>query len=66
MAAMSPTLTHTVEDRASAVGLSLARLARQADVSYRRVFENRLDREELDRVERILVAHESAIVGDNT
>jgi hypothetical protein len=53
-------LTHTVEDRAIAVGISLARLSRQADVSYRHVFENRLDRDELDRVERVLIAHECA------
>jgi len=34
-------------------------LARQADVSYRSVFENRLDREELGRVERVLSAHQN-------
>ena len=39
-------------------------LARQADVSYRRIWENRLDRQELDRVERVLIARESAHVED--
>ena len=58
---MLPSLTHTtrtIEDRAAGVGLSLARLARLSDVGYRRLWENRLDREELDRVERVLSLHE--------
>jgi hypothetical protein len=58
---VTPSLTHaSLEDRAAEVGLSLARLARLSDVSYRRIWENRLDREELGRVERVLFAHENA------
>jgi uncharacterized protein YprB with RNaseH-like and TPR domain len=33
-------------------------------VGYRRLWENRLDRVELDRVERVLSAAESALVED--
>ncbi len=57
-------LTRTVDERAAAAGLSLARLARDADVSYRRIWENRLDREESNRVERVLTAHENSVVED--
>jgi hypothetical protein len=61
---MSPTLTDTarLEDRAVRLGVSVSRLCRLADVSVRRFWENRADRDELDRVERVVSAHESALV----
>lgn len=65
MAAMvSHTLAANLEGRATEVGLSLARLARLSDVGYRRLWENNLAREELDRVEAVLRAHEMAVDKD--
>jgi hypothetical protein len=61
---MSPTLTDTarLEDRAARLGMSASRLCRLADVSVRRFLENRADREELDRVEQVLIARERALI----
>ncbi len=60
---LTPALV-TIEDRASACGLSLARLARQAGIPYRHVFEGNLNGAELEQIEAVLIAHDSALVED--
>ena len=64
MAAPTPTTLSTIEDRARAVGLNLSQVARKADVNARHLWESRLSDGEVERVEAVLIAHESALVED--
>jgi hypothetical protein len=57
MVSMTVTHTHTpttIEDRCMRLDLSMARVARRAEVSYRHLVEGRLSGEELARVEKYL------------
>ncbi len=49
----------TIEDRATACGLSLARLGRLAAVPYRHIFEGNLNSAELEQIDAVLMEREN-------
>ena len=64
---MSPTPTSTstdIEERCNALGLSLSRLGRLAEVSARKIWESRLSADEYRRIEVVLDAVEREVGGN--